>query len=100
MAYDPIGIPPFFGINATADRTNRLTVASGASLFDHAGNDHQMKINKASEADTASLLFQSGWSSCAELGLAGSDSFEIKVSPNGSIWTTALEIGGDGKATV
>lgn len=96
VAYDPIGIPPFFGINATADTTNRLTVSSGASLFTHAGNDHQMKINKASQADTASLLFQSGWSGRAEFGLAGSDSFEIKVSLDGSIWTTAMEIGGDG----
>lgn len=94
--YDPIGIPPYFGINASADTANRLTVASGASLFNHAGNGHQMKINKASAADTASLLFQSGWSGRAEFGLTGSDDFEIKVSPDGSGWTTAMVIGGDG----
>lgn len=94
--HDPVGIPPFFGVNATADTTNRLVVSSGASLFNHAGNGHQMKINKASADDTASLLFQSGWSGRAEFGLAGSDRFEIRVSPDGSGWTTAVSIGGDG----
>ena len=35
-----------WGINATADSTNRLTVKSTASLFDNVGNGHQQKINK------------------------------------------------------
>ena len=35
------------GINgATADSTNRLAMSSPASLFNHAGNGHQGKVNK------------------------------------------------------
>lgn len=78
------------GINATADMTSRLTVAAPATLLTHEGTDHQLKINKAAAEDTASLLFQTGWSGRAEMGLAGNDDFSIKVSPNGSAWKTSL----------
>ncbi|MDO9415039.1 DUF2793 domain-containing protein [Pararhizobium sp.] len=94
--FDPIGTPPFFGINATADETNRLALSSHASLFNNAGNGHQIKVNKAAASDTASLLFQTGWSGRAEMGLAGSDAFTIKTSPDGSVWTNALSISGSG----
>lgn len=79
------------GVNATADATNRLSVASASSLFNNAGNGHQMKINKMAAADTASLLFQTGWSGRTEMGLAGTDDFEIKVSADGSTWKSALQ---------
>ncbi len=59
-------------------------------MFDHAGADHQIKVNKASTPDTASLLFQSAYSGRAEMGLAGTDGFAIKVSANGTAFTTAL----------
>ncbi len=80
------------GVNTAADGYNRLAVAADATLFSHAGHGHQVKINKAAAAETASLLFQSGWQGRAEMGLAGSDAFAIKVSPDGSSWTTALAI--------
>src|SRR5690606_17188667 len=51
-----------FGVNTDADATNRLAVAAPASLFTHAGADHRLKLNKAAPADTASLVFQTGWS--------------------------------------
>lgn len=79
------------GINATPDATNRLAIASPASLFSHDGAGHQVKINKAAATDTASLLFQSNWTGYAEMGLAGDTSFSIKVS-DGTTWTTAIEI--------
>jgi len=79
------------GINASADAINRLSLSSSASLFNHDGADHQMKINKAAEADTASLLFQTAWSGRAEMGLAGDDAFSLKVSSDGAGWATALE---------
>lgn len=80
------------GINTTADATNRLAVASDATLLTHVGAGHQLKVNKAAAGNTASLLFQSGWSGRAEMGLAGNDDFSVKVSPNGSAWTTALRV--------
>lgn len=78
------------GINATADATNRLAVAAPASLFNNEGAGHQIKVNKASPGDTASLLFQTGWSGRAEMGLAGSDAFHVKVSADGSAFHEAM----------
>ena len=82
------------GINTTADTTNRLSVSATATLLSHEGADHQLKINKAGATDTASLLFQSGWTGHAEMGLSGGTDFAIKVSDNGSVWTEALHIDG------
>ena len=78
------------GLNAGADATNRLTVAAPATLLTHEGAGHQLKINKAGPAETASLLFQSDWSGRAEMGLAGTDAFSVKVSADGATWTEAL----------
>lgn len=86
------GSVAMIGVNATPDETNRLSVASDASLFNHAGHGHQIKINKATTGDTGSLIFQTAWSGRAEMGLAGNDDFAIKVADDGNIWQTALEI--------
>jgi len=80
------------GINAASDAVNRLAVAAPASLFNHEGAGHQMKVNKNAPADTASLLFQTNWSGRAEMGLAGDDDFSIKVSADGAAWATALTV--------
>ena len=65
--YTPLN-PATLGVNATADATNKLTVGSSASLFNHTGTGgHQIKINKALATDTASFLFQTGFSGRAEL---------------------------------
>ena len=80
------------GIGTAFDGVNRLAVASEASLFTHSGTSHQVKINKAGTADTASLLFQSGWTGHAEMGLAGDTAFSIKVSPDGSAWHEAMRL--------
>ncbi|MGX1786700.1 DUF2793 domain-containing protein [Bosea sp. NPDC055332] len=81
-----------WGVNTTADTTNRLAVSADASLFNHAGTDHRLKLNKASAAGTASLLLQDGFSGRAEIGLAGDDQLRIKVSPDGASWTEALVV--------
>jgi hypothetical protein len=78
------------GIATAPDAVNRLAVAADATLLTHAGAGHQLKLNKAQPTDTASLLFQTEWTGHAEMGLAGDNQFSIKVSPNGSSWTTAL----------
>lgn len=83
------------GVNATANDANRLVVSSPASLFNHEGNGHQIKVNKQAEADTASLLYQTNWSGRAEMGLAGNDDFSIKVSADGSNWKEPLRISKD-----
>ncbi len=83
---------PYIGVNATADDTNRLSIKSPASLFSHEGAGHQIKLNKKSEADTASFLYQTNWSGRTEMGLAGNDDFSIKVSGDGNAWKTALAI--------
>ncbi|MCA3555313.1 DUF2793 domain-containing protein [Aestuariivirga sp.] len=80
------------GVNAAADDVNRLAVASPASLFSHAGNDHRLKLNKNAAGDTASLIYQTGWSGRAEMGLSGSDDFRINVSSDGAAWKPALVI--------
>lgn len=78
------------GISATADATNRLAVTAPATLLNHAGAGHQLKLNKALASDTASLLFQTGFSGRAEMGTAGSDDFVVKVSADGTSFATAL----------
>lgn len=80
------------GISATADDTNRLAVSSPASLFNHAGAGHQLKINKSDASQNATLLFQTNYSGRAEAGLAGDDHFHLKVSPDGTSWFEAIEI--------
>lgn len=80
------------GIGAVADATNRLAVASPATLLTHTGGGHQLKVNKATGTDTASLLFQTGFSGRAEMGTAGNDDFSVKVSPDGAAWLEALRI--------
>jgi hypothetical protein len=79
------------GINTTAEGVNRLAVAAPATLFSHDGGDHRLKINKAGAADTASLVFQSGFDGCAEIGLAGELNLSFKVS-DGAVWRDALVV--------
>jgi hypothetical protein len=80
------------GIGTGSDPTNRLAVASAATLLTHDGAGHQLKVNKATSGDTASLVFQTNYSGRAEMGTAGSDAFEIKVSPDGATWSTGLSL--------
>jgi len=80
------------GIGTTSNATNKLSVSAIATLLNHAGAGHQLKINKAANTDTASLLFQTGWSGRAEMGTAGNDDFSIKVSADGSSFREAMRI--------
>src|SRR5690606_20502257 len=54
--------------------------------------DLRFKVNKETAGDTASLLFQTGWSGRAEMGLTGGDALSFKVSEDGSSWTEALRL--------
>ncbi|MET0436080.1 MAG: DUF2793 domain-containing protein [Devosia sp.] len=90
---------PQLGINADADTTNRLSVAADATLLSHDGAGHQLKLNKATTGDTASLLFQSNWSGRAEMGLLADNAWRLKISTDGSTWTNALVVASDGSAS-
>uniref|UniRef100_UPI0015EF0B81 DUF2793 domain-containing protein n=1 Tax=Chthonobacter albigriseus TaxID=1683161 RepID=UPI0015EF0B81 len=50
------------------------------------------RLNKAAPSDTGSLIFQTGFSGRAEMGLTGSDDFAVKVSADGTAWTQALSV--------
>jgi hypothetical protein len=89
---DAAGVDPEPLAFAGADDDNRLAVASPAVLFSHEGAGHQVKVNKAGADDTASLLFQTGFSGRAEMGTTGSDDFTVKVSPDGEEWREAMAI--------
>jgi hypothetical protein len=78
------------GIGTTADATTRLAVTSAITRFDQEGGSHRVVVNKAALANTASLLFQTGYSGRAEFGLTGSDAFQVKVSADGNAWHDAL----------
>jgi Protein of unknown function (DUF2793) len=90
--------PNQLGVNTSADAANKLAVRSNAALFtalnagDGGSGDMQIKLNKEAAGDTASLLYQDGFSGRAEIGLAGDDNLSIKVSPDGSAWQTAIAI--------
>lgn len=86
------------GIGTASDSTNRLAVASDATLFSHDGSDHRVTINKAGSTNTASVVLQSNWSGRAEMGLAGDEDFHIRTSPDGSSWTSALTLRHDSAA--
>lgn len=83
---------PSVGINAVADTVNRLSVNAAATLLNNDGAGHQVKINKAGIGDIGSLLYQTGFSGRAEMGLAGNDDFSIKVSSDGVTWFDALMV--------
>jgi hypothetical protein len=80
------------GVNTTADTTNRLAVSSSAVLFNNAGDSVQVKLNKNAGSDSASVLFQTGFSGRAEIGCVGNDDFAFKTSPDGSAFSTGLTL--------
>jgi hypothetical protein len=86
-----------FGVNTVADTTNRLSVKSDAELLSHddvtpGTGDARKVINKAATGNTASVIFQDGFSGRAEFGLLGDDRFRLKVSPDGAAFADALVI--------
>lgn len=85
------------GVNTTADSTNRLAVKSDAVLLSHddvtpGTGSIQLKVNKATPASTAAVLFQTNFSGRAEFGLTGNDDWHVKVSPDGATFHEALVV--------
>ena len=86
------------GVGATADGTNPFSAKLNKALWtaktagEGGDGDLRYTLNKEAAANVLSLLMQSGWSGRAELGLIGDDNLALKVSPDGSAWTTALSV--------
>lgn len=86
------------GIGTDPDATNRLAVRSEAALFtaipagEGGSGDLRLTLNKEAAGDSATLVFQSGWSGRAEIGLAGNDDFAFKVSDDGANFATAMTL--------
>jgi hypothetical protein len=86
---------PMLGIGATADATNKLSVNSSTALFNNIGAGMQIKVNKNAATNSASFLFQTGFSGRAEIGTTGDDDFHFKVSADGSSYFESLWITGN-----
>jgi len=86
------------GIGTAADATNPFSAKLNKALWsakpagEGGDGDLRYTMNKEAAGNVLSLLMQSGWSGRAEFGLIGGDDLSLKVSPDGSTWTTALSI--------
>ncbi len=97
---------PLLGVGAAADAANPLTAKLNKVLLtaktagEGGDGDLRVTINKETEGDTGSLLFQTGYGGRAEFGLAGSDDATLKVSHDGAIWHDAFTVArGTGRTT-
>lgn len=85
-------------VNTDVDGTNRLGVKSDAVLFPHddrtpGTGDVRLRVNKANEAGTASILFQDEYKACFELGLAGGNDLRLRRSADGVSFSDCLTVG-------
>lgn len=95
-AWVAVGVGLWLGLGgATADATNRLSVNSPSVLFNNAGAEINVTLNKNAAGDDARFTFQNGFSTRAMFGLLGSDDFTIKVSADGASYTTAMVVDKD-----
>ena len=87
-----------FGLGTTATTSNPLSAKLNAALFtalatsEGGTGDLRHALNKSATSNTASQLYQDGYSGRAEIGLCGDDNFHVKVSPDGSSRKDALVI--------
>lgn len=85
------------GINTTANATDRLAVKSDAALFGAddvtpGTGDMRISISKSAAGKDAGLILQDNYSTRAMLGLLANDDLTVKVSPEGTNFTTGLVI--------
>ena len=85
-----------FGLGTTADAENPFAVKANKALWtakeagEGGDGDLRFTFNKEAPADVLSLLFQTGYSARAELGLVGDDDLRLKTSADGGAWHDAL----------
>lgn len=86
------------GLGTTADAANPFAAKLNAALWtartqaEGGSGDLRYTLNKETSARTLSLLFQTGFSARAEIGLLGDDDLHLKVSPEGTGAIDALRI--------
>lgn len=87
-----------FGLAAAPDQANPFLVRLNNALWTAreawAGGDGDLRmvLNKETPGDVLSLLFQSGWTGRAELGLVGDDDLILKVADDGGQWREAFRV--------
>lgn len=86
---------PALGVNTAVDENHRLSVRGSSTLFAGEAGDHRIHVNKQTEADTASVVFESGYSGRAEVGLAGNDALSMKVADQNGTWRNAITVAPD-----
>jgi hypothetical protein len=86
------------GVGTASDEINAFAAKLNSALWtartegEGGTGDLRYVMNKADGANVLSLLFQSGWSARAELGLIGDDDVVLKVSPDGDVWREAVRV--------
>nr|WP_246775858.1 hypothetical protein [Methylobacterium aquaticum] len=86
------------GVGTTADATNPFAAKLNKALWtastagEGGTGDLRYTLNKETAGNTLSLLFQSGFSGRAEIGLTGDDDLRLKVSSDGGTWREALRV--------
>lgn len=86
------------GLGTTADASNPFAAKLNKALWtalttgEGGSGDLRYTLNKQAAGNVLSLLFQSGFSGRAELGLTGDDDLTLKVSPDGGTFREALRV--------
>lgn len=86
------------GVGTEADADNPFSARLNKALWaarpsdDGGDGDLRFTFNKSGAANILSLLFQSGWSARAELGLVGDDDLRLKVSADGATWRDVFSV--------
>jgi hypothetical protein len=87
-----------FGLATTADAANpfaaKLNNALWTALTAAEGGDGDLRLTLDKEAagNVLSLVFQSGYSGRAEIGLVGNEDLQFRVSTDGLLWREALRL--------
>ncbi|WP_276518055.1 DUF2793 domain-containing protein [Methylobacterium organophilum] len=86
------------GIGTQADAQNPFAARLNKALWtarpaaEGGSGDLRYTLNKEGAANVLSLLLQSAFSGRAEIGLVGSDDLSLRVSADGSAWSTAFSV--------
>ncbi|WP_210260994.1 DUF2793 domain-containing protein [Enterovirga aerilata] len=94
------------GIGTSADAANPFSAKLNKALWTALGTgeggtgDLRCTLNKEAASQVLSVLFQSGYSGRAELGLVGDDDLQLKTSADGTAWSEAMRVKADGKVGI